>query len=395
MRRYGRPRAGWVGPMFAMAAAAVHCAGGGPEGVAAQQFGPASRHAVATIVDQRVLSTDSLAQVTAVGALPESALVAVLDGVTGLIALFDARTGIVRRYLGGKGGGPGRLNCASRLLLRAGSVFVLDHCRQRIIELTLEGREVRQVAVPAGEATLEPYAHFAWANATLLYSGRISALRAAETKDHIRYGTDQLVAVVDSSARVVVEATSAWVNLTPSGPPFLVPAAFGHRLTWDVQTSDGLIAVSRDQAFLVEFVNADAKPVGSLRLPIQGRAVTGRDRSDLLETYGAEFRSHRGSLDLGRMSFPERMPAIRSLRFDPTGALWLLTTEAVDPSPEPDSLPIVIWRHGEPRFIQLRFRCFPLAFLGQDQLVCREEDSLGVQYLRLYRVRVNVAPTTR
>lgn len=381
--------------MLAMAAAAVHWAGGGPQGLAAQQFGPASRHAVATIVDQPVLSTDSLAQVTAVGALPESVLVAVLDGVTGLIALFDARTGIVRRYLGGKGAGPGRLSCASRVLLRAGSVFVLDHCRQRIIELTPDGQEAARVAVPAGEARLEPYAHFAWANTTLLYSSKVSALRAAETKDHSRYGTDQLVAQVDSSARVIVDAPSEWVNLAPGGPPFLVPAAFRHRLTWDVRTSDGLIALSRDQAFLVEFVNGDAKPAGSLRLPIQGRAVTGRDRSELLQTYGVEFRPHRGSLDLRRMSFPERMPAIRSLRFDPTGALWLLTTEAVDPSPEPDSLPIVIWRYGEPRFIQLRFRCFPLAFLGQDQLVCREEDSLGVQYLRLYWVRVNVVPTTR
>jgi hypothetical protein len=209
--------------------------------------------------------------------------------------------------------------------------------------------------------------------------------------NHIRYGKDLLVAQVDTAVQPLAEAPSVWIDLARRGPPFLVPAPYRPRLIWDVYPAGELIALSRGPDFVVEFFTIRGDRLGSLRLPLRGRAISNRDRSQLLQKYSEELPPHRADLDLARLSFPERTPAIESLRFDPTGRLWLRTTAPLQSPSQPDSLQIVVFRFGDPTFFRIRFRCFPVAFLGGDELLCREKHSTDVEYLRVFKFDLVVA----
>jgi hypothetical protein len=339
-----------------------------------------------------LLSSDSLAQMTSVAAHPGLSFAAVLDAVTGLILLFDVETGEAIRYVGGKGDGPGRINCGSALALGDSSIFVLDQCRNRIMELSHDGSERGHLAPWLGPATLQTYTRFVPLDTGVVVARTISALKAPESAAWIRMATHELVFATDTSARLITEAQSAWINVARSGTPFVVPSPFTPRLVWDLRLSDRLVAVSHDPAFVIHFFSETADLHRTVSVPFIPRRVDADARKRLINGYERQLRSHRG-IDLSRVVFPRRMPAIRAMRFDPIGALWIWVNEERQESTE-DSVMIALWHEHRQRLSWFRFSCFPVIFLNEGRFVCRETDSLGVERLRSYRVRLKAASET-
>lgn len=353
------------------------------------EFAPRVCAAHAMTSGAAVLSADSLAAVTSIAPHPSGRGLAVLDVTTGLVADFAAPAWGPPRYIGGKGSAPGRFQCPSSIRLLGDQVWVADNCRGQFVALSQEGVELSRLEPPLGGASLVPFGRFAWRGDTLLFSQSHSALKDVEGSDGLRRARDQLVAWVPSSRtppHVLAEAASKWANINAAGPPHLMPLPFAPRLLWDVSPVDGLVAVARDSAFRIELLDVRGHRRSALTLPIRGPRVREADRAATRRSYASDLRLTPGQVH--RLRFPARKAAIRSLRFDPSGSLWVWVLDESDRIPSADSAIVLRWHPGAGEAQRFLMPCFPLAFVSPREIACREEDSLGEQRVRLFTVAI-------
>jgi hypothetical protein len=135
---------------------------------------------------------------------------------------------------------------------------------------------------------------------------------------------------------------------------------------------------------VIERYSSDNKRLADIAVPIPLKRVTDLDRRAFEQQWRARYRSNRLRAVLSEMKYPAVLPYVEHVIVDRTGPVWI--GEYARPN-EPLRLWRVISPHAGRRSQVTLPRHFQVMAASGNLVAGIEKDSLGVEYVGLYRVR--------
>lgn len=319
--------------------------------------------------------------------------VAVAQGGTGEIAFFDS-AGRHLRSAGGQGGGPGEFRGLADLVRMPGDTLLAwDRRQERVSMFTAEGafgrsRELR----PPGESVGLRFAGVLDDDTLILAAvgamgGDVTTGRYRRTLTLHRYAAGR--SSEGRIARVFATPRFGWSYRHRGRETLLITRVpFAGRTFFAVTSSR--VCASTGGTFEFRCRSADGRLRTVVRDSVVRPPVTGevRDRfveSRLQELEGSEHQSRMQSLFEELDDVPDRMPAVSRIMGDAEDNVWVRTYR-----PPYESGP-KRWRVFGPDGVRRATVEMPAEFtpyqIGPDRLVGKWEGDLGVDFVRVYRLR--------
>jgi hypothetical protein len=338
----------------------------------------------------------------------------VLDGGGARVLVFD-RAGRFVRQVGRKGGGPGELQApAGMALLADGTLAVSDLAKRSYSLFAADGKYLRSVPIDeqwmpvlgAGGLAAHPrggvVAELRPAPQAVLAAG--GPTRGLVTRSFplvwqsFQEGAKpvRLYEVAQQSDEEASSSSPApgqqRVSFRSMGPPEFSPP-----LAWRMLEGGGMV-VSHTPGYTIRLLDAGGRPVRFIQRPMPVRKVTEADRERAREqrreamlsgdgvrvvTVGGGGRGggrrglSREQVDemVREMRFAETIPAIRDLRVDGAGRVWVERTGREWGEPGPIDLVTVDGRY----LGTVSGQRLPEAFSASGRAAYVETDDLGVQ----------------
>lgn len=308
----------------------------------------------------------------------------VLDRSSSRVVVFDP-SGNVERTLGGEGGGPGEFQQPRSLTVSAeGEVWVYDFRKAAIVGFDRAGR-----TLPETHVDVPWIERMATEGGRRFLHVRVVSEAGGEAETEDRLLTEEAGDTTVFARKVRETHTVLFDDC--EGVSIELPPLFAPRLEWDV--GGGRLAFATGAAYRVDLFE-DGRHLLSVRRDVPARAVDEEMALSVLseprritwEGGGCRVTPRE---EVRKRGYHPTLPQIHRLSLAPDGTLWVergrLRSE--------NGLIDLFAPSGEYRGTLSAGSPFPVAFLGCDEIVAIEHDSLEVPWLRVYSVEGPAANT--